>query len=174
MPKTKSQKQEMMQNLEDLFNKTKSVVLIDYFGLKVKEINQLRRLLKDVGCQYLVAKKTLLKRTLDKLGKGVEELDKFVGGIGVIFGISDEVSPAKISVQFNKDHEKMRIHGGILEGKLIDAQMVRNLAKLPSREQLTAQLVWTIKSPLSGLANVLQGNIRNLVYALEAIKSKKS
>lgn len=173
MAKTKEQKEKILKNLEDLFKKAKSVVMIDYYGLKVKEINQLRKLLKEVGCNYLVVKKTLLNRALAELGFKDINLDKLTGGLGLIFGLEDEIAPAKLITQFSKDHEKMRIHGGFFNQKFIETSTVKALAKLPTRDQLRAQIVWLIKSPLTGLVNVLHGNLRNLVYVLEAIKNKK-
>lgn len=179
MAKTKEQKKKMLQNLEDLLKRAKSLVLIDYYGLKVKEVNQLRKSLKDANCRYLVAKKTLLKRALDKLGLKHIDIDKIIGGIGLIFGLEDEIMPIKLAVNFNKEHGKMKIHGGIFSAKggemeFVSSEKIKSLAKLPNREQLKAQVVWVINSPLLGFINVLQGNLRNLVYTLKAIQDKKS
>lgn len=167
---SKQQKEKMLQNLENLLKKAKSWVLIDYYGLKVKEINQLRRSLKEMGCKYLVAKKTLLKRVLNKLNLNIN-IDQIIGGIGLILGLEDEVAPAKLSIQFAREHEKMKIHGGIFDQELINEAQIKELAKLPNKEQLRTRAIWIMKSPLSGLVNVLQGNLRNLIYILLRIKN---
>lgn len=172
MAKTKEQKKKFLENLEDLLKKTKSLALIDYYGLKVKEINHLRRLLKGANCQYLVTKKTLLKRALDKMAWKID-IDKLSGGIGIIFGLEDEVMPAKLIIQFSKDHGKVKIHGGILNQKFIDETQIKELAQLPTKKQLKMQVVWVIKSPLSGFVNVLRMNLQNLIYVLGEIKKKK-
>lgn len=174
MPKTKEQKKTILGNLEDLLKRAKSLVLINYYGLKVKEIGQLRKALKNCDCQYVVAKKTLLRRAMDRTGLKDIDLDKIVGGLGLILGFKDEVAPAKLAMQFGKEFEKMKIHGGILDGKLVGPEQIKQLSLLPPKDRLLAQVVWTLKGPLSGLVNVTQGNIRSLVYVLQAVANKKS
>jgi large subunit ribosomal protein L10 len=98
----------------------------------------------------------------------------YAGGVVSIFGTGDEVAPAQIIATFAKTHDVMTIFGGILEGKYIDAIKVTELSKLPSKEQLYAQLVGTLNAPISGFVNVLAGNLRGLVQVLNAIKEQKA
>jgi large subunit ribosomal protein L10 len=169
MAKTKVKKTQELEKLESALKKAKSFVLIDYFGLKVKEISQLRKTVKSMAGQYLVTKKTILKLALKKLKLPDQEVDKITGGLGLIFGYEDELTPAKLAVQFANEYQKMKISGGFFDGRFIDSSEVKNLAKLPGRKELLEKLVWTVKSPLSGLVNVLDGNLRALVYALNEI-----
>ena len=95
-------------------------------------------------------------------------------GVATVFSYNDEVASAKTIGEFAKTHEALKPVGGILEKKFIDAAKVITLSKLPSRNELLAKLLGSIKSPVSGLVNVLSGNLRNLVYVLNAIKNSKS
>ena len=86
---------------------------------------------------------------------------------------NDPVAPAKLISEFIKDNRIMEIKGGLVEGKVIDADAVKALANLPPREVLIARLLGSMQSPITGFVNVLQGNIRNLVYALDAVRQQK-
>jgi large subunit ribosomal protein L10 len=85
----------------------------------------------------------------------------------------DPVAPAKLISEFIKDNRILEIKGGLVEGKVIDAEAVKSLSSLPPREVLLARLLGSMQSPITGLVTVLQGNIRNLVYALDAIREQK-
>lgn len=173
MPKTKQQKQEVVEKLADKLSKTKSVVFANYFGLKVKDIQALKKLCKEVGVEYTVVKKTLMKLALEKAGlKGVD-LAKLGGELAVALGYEDEVAAAKVLDKFARDHESLKITGGILENKFTDANAMKQLASLPSKLELLAKVVGSIKSPVSGFVNVLAGNLRGLVQVLNSIKANK-
>lgn len=174
MPKTKEQKKEILQNLEDKIAKSKSIVLAGFNALNVKENEELRENLKQENGEYLVAKKTLLKLAFKN--KGLPELaeDSLEGKVAAIFSYQDEVSPAKVLDKFRKNKEdKVYFLAGVLEGKLINKDKVEELAKLPSKEELYAKLVGSINAPVSGFVNVLAANLKSLVYTLKAIQEKK-
>ena len=106
---------------------------------------------------------------------GLEEFNEFLKGpSAVAFGINDPVSAAKISTEFAKTNDKLEIKAGIVDGKVINAEGVKNLAELPPREVLIAQVLGGFNAPIQGFANVLQGTIRGLAIALNAIAEKKS
>lgn len=173
MAKTKVQKQVALEGLQQKMGEMKSAVFVNFSGIPVKEINELRNSCKDENINYTVAKKTLLKKVLTENGfKGVEE-QNFDGEIATLVSTTDEVAPARLVSKFAKTHDKMKIVGGVLEKDLIDGQKVIELSKLPSKQELIASVVGTIAAPLSGMLNVLQGNLRNFVYVLNAIKDKK-
>lgn len=174
MPKTRQQKEVTVGQLTDSLKQTKSVVFATFSGLKVSDVNQLRDECRQASVGYQVAKKTLLKRSLE--AAGLTDVDAAAlgnGGVVTLLGLTDEVAPAKIVHTFAKTHEGMVIAGGILEQHFIDAAKVTQLAKLPSKEELIAKAVGSIAAPLSGLVNVLQGNLRGLVFALKAIQTSK-
>lgn len=155
MPKTKSQKTEIIKKLEDDITRMKSAVMFNFSGIPVKAINKLRDNCRAEGLDYLVAKKTLLKRAL--AAKGFTNIsDKDFGGeIAALFSFDDEVAPARVVAAFAKENEKAKFAGGIFQGEYIDTQKVIELSKIPSRLELLAKLVGCISNPLSGIARVL-------------------
>ena len=174
MPKTKLQKIEIIRKLQDSIKEMKSVVFVNFFGIPVKEISQLRQNCKDQEVEYVVAKKTLLKKVLSESGYQAVAEKNLSGEIAAVFGKKDEILPSKLIFDFAKSHEKMKVVVGILDGRVINANEVMALAKLPSKSELLAKVVGSIASPLSGFVRVLGGNIRSLVCILSAIKEKKS
>ncbi len=123
---------------------------------------------------FRVVKKTLVNKALKEGGQDPTPLDQIRGNIGIAFSLHDEVTPAKILAKAAKDNEQLRLHFGILAGKLIDAAAVKMLAALPSKEELLGKLVGTLVAPLRGFLNVLQGPQRNLLNVLVRIKEKKN
>jgi len=172
MAKTKEQKKKEIEKIADSFKEAKAVVFTSYDGLSVADSQALRNQLRKEDVTYVAGKKTLLKRAMAASEAKDIDLDSFAGSLGLAFGRSDEVAPAKIVAKFAKGNQHLRIHGGILEGMFITAEKVMELAKLPSRDELLAKTVHTIKAPISGLVNVLSGNLRGLVNVLNALKNK--
>ena len=171
MPKSRREKEIITQELTDNLKKMKGLTFVNFSGLKVKEVNQLRRLLKQRGGQYLVAKKTLLKMAFKNSGLEKINLEQIIGGLGLVFAFTDEMAPIKILANFTKDHPNLIIQGGIFNQEFIGPEIVKGLASLPSKEQLLIKLIWTIKSPINNLVYVLKGNLRSLIYILTQIKS---
>lgn len=174
MAKTRKEKEKVVQDLVDRFSRMKSLILVDYTGLNVKMVEELRKELREEEIEYLVVKKTLLKLALKKADLKEINVDQLQGQIALAFGFKDEVMPAKLLDKFRKQSESLKFLGGILEGKFIDDKKVLELAQIPTREELLTKTVWVIQSPVSGLVNVLAGGIRNFVYALKAIQDQKS
>lgn len=170
MAKTREQKQKSIKGIEECLSKMKSLVFIDYYELKVKEINQLRSLLKGKSCQYLVAKKTLLAIVLKKLGLDIN-LDGIKGGVGLVFGFDSEVEPAKMVIKFAKEHEQLKIRGGLMGKGFIKAEIVETLAQLPGKQELIGQLAGTMRGPINGFVYVLKANLKSLLHILSSIKS---
>ncbi len=173
MPKTRAQKAEGVGLLARKFKQARAVVFASYEGLPVKDINELRRLCKKEKVEYTVAKKTLLKRAFTEASVNVDP-KTIEGNFATVIGYEDEVAPARILEKFSKGHEALKIVAGVLEKSLIDRAAVLRLAALPSKPELLAKLVGTLNAPVSGFVNVLAGNLRNLVYVLNAIKNHKT
>jgi len=173
MPKNKELKEKLVSKLDENLANAKSAVLVNYKGLKVKETDELRNVLRKKGVSFNIAKNTLVKIALKKQGIEFDE-GIFKKPVAIAFASQDEVAPAKEIDLFAKKHEALEILGGILEKKMIDESAVKRLAMLPSREQLLAKMVGSISSPLSGMVNVLAGNIRGLVNVLNALKEKQA
>ncbi len=176
MALTRKQKEEILASVKDKIKDQKSIVFTDFTGLSVSKISELKRKLRESGAEYKVVKKNILARAIDE--SGIEGLDvkSFEGSTGVAFSYEDEVVAAKIINDFIKqgDVGEFKIVGGVLENRAMTKEDVIALAKLPSKEQLLANLLAQMNAPVSGFVNVLAGNIKNLVYALNAIKEKKA
>lgn len=170
MAKTKKQKQEIIKNLEQELKKARSLVFIDYYGLSVKEIDGLKKILREKTYRYLVAKKTLLRLALDNLGLKNIDLNKIKGGVGLAYGPGEENELSKLVEQFAKVNKKLTIQGGIFNSEFVEAERVKILAELPTRQELIAKAIGCIKSPVNNLVYVLKSNLRNFIYVMGAIK----
>jgi len=172
---TRQKKEEILEQLLDQLKNAKSIVFADFRGMKVSGANELRQKGRDEGVRIIVAKKSIMKLAFDKAGyEGVNPLE-LEGSIALMLGMDDEVAPAKLAAEYAKAHEKeLKIVAGVLERRLVDDKAIIALSKLPSREELLAKAVGSIAAPMSGMVNVLQGNLRALVYALNAVREAKS
>lgn len=166
-------KAQIVEEIKEKISSSQSMVLVDYRGLNVAQLTELRKRYRDAGVDYKVYKNTMMRFAFKELG--LEEFNEFLKGpSAVAFGINDPVSAAKISTEFAKINDKLEIKAGIVDGKVINAEGVKNLAELPPREVLIAQVLGGFNAPIQGFANVLQGTIRGLAIALNAIAEKKS
>lgn len=173
MAKSRQQKEETLKTLKEKLAQAKSVVFASFAGLKAKEIEDLRSRVRKEGMTYTVAKKSLMKKVFDEAGVSGADPKNLSGSIGTLLS-SDEVGGAKLLDTFRKDHESLKLLGGILENRFVDAAGVLALAKLPSKQELLAKLAGSLQAPISGFVNVLAENLRALLNVLNAIKSKKS
>ena len=166
-------KTENVEEIKGKIERAQSVVLVDYRGLNVAQITELRGKYREAGVDYKVYKNSMMRFAFKD--SGLEEFNEYLKGPSAIaFGYDDPVSAAKITSEFVKDNEKLEIKAGIVDGKVIDVAGVNNLAKLPSKEVLVAQVLGGFNSPIQGFANVLQGTIRSLATVLNAIAEDKA
>ncbi len=173
MADNKSVKEQIVKEIKEKIERAGAVVLVDYRGLNVEEVTELRKRFREAGVDYKVYKNTLMTRALQEL-KNEGLISYLTGPNAIALGYDDPVAPAKIISEFAKIHNKLEIKAGMIDQEVIDAEGIKVLADLPSKEVLVAQVLGGLNAPITGLVNVLQGNIRNLVYALNAISEKKS
>ncbi|MGM0420167.1 MAG: 50S ribosomal protein L10 [Bacillota bacterium] len=166
------EKKEAVAELKEKFNQSKSMVISDYLGLDVAEITELRSQLREQGVEFKVVKNTLASIAADEADISFIK-EYFVGPTAIAFGLEDAVSPAKVLVDFAKEHEVLGVKAGILNGELISAEKVKALAEIPNRETLLSQVLAGMKSPITGLVRVLDGNITGLARVLNQIKEQK-
>lgn len=145
------------------------MVFADFSGLKVKDLSVLRKKMKEQNCEFKVAKKTLISLILKEKKIDLDS-KKLQGEIALNFGYKDEILPFKILYDFSKKNEHLKILGGFIGQEFYEKERALELAQLPAEEELLAKLVGSISSPLSGLINVLQGNLKGLVYILKQAK----
>lgn len=155
-----AKKETLVQAAAEKFESAASVVIVDYRGLTVEEVTNLRKQLRDAGVEMKVIKNSILSRAAKKVGlDGLDEV--FTGPTAVAFSNDDVVAPATIIDEFAKDAKALEIKGGVIEGKVSSVEQITALAKLPNREGL-----------LSMLLSVLQAPVRNVAYAVKAVAEK--
>ena len=153
-------KKQIVADLTETLKSSAAGVLVDYKGINVADDTKLRKELREAGVEYSVVKNTMLRFAAKEAG--LEGWDEFLEGTNAFaFGYDDVVAPAKIVYEFGKEAEKCPIKCGYMDGKFMSAKEEEALAKLPGKDALIVKLIWT-----------LQGNVRNLAYALNAIKEK--
>ncbi len=169
MALTKTQKQKILEDLKEKIARQKAIIFVNFSGLKVKDLFDLRKRLKNVNSELKVSKKTLLALVFKekKLKIDIEELK---GEIALIFGFQNETSPAKTAYQFSQENKNLKILGGFSENKFVEPEKIIELAKLPTREELLARLISSVSAPVSNFINVLEGNIKGLIYILSKAK----
>lgn len=154
------QKKQVVSEIREKLERAQSVVLVDYRGLTVENITDLRNKYRAAGVECKVYKNTLMRFAFNELG--IKDLDEHLNGPSAIaISYDDVVASAKITNEFAKTNDKLQIKAGFAEGKMLDVNAVKALAEIPSREILLGQL-----------AGVLQANIKNLAYMLSQISEK--
>lgn len=169
----RKEKEKMVEAIKEDLRNSKVIVLTDYRGLTVAQISNLRRILKEEGVQYKVVKNTLTRLAVK--GMGLDNLEPYLEGpTAIAYGYDEPVMPVKLLVKFAKENDHLSIKAGALEGDVLGENDLRRIAELPSKEVLLSKTLGCFQAPLRGFLNVLQGNILNLVYVLNAIKEQKA
>ena len=159
--KTIAKKQAQVDELAKELKEAKVVLLTDYRGITVTDVTKLRSDLRNVNAEYKVIKNNIVKRALD--ANGETELDSALEGpVALVIGKEDYLEPSKVIYNFTKDHDFYKIKGGVIEGKVMTAEEIITLAKLPSRQEL-----------LGMLAGALLGNISKLAVGLNEVCKQK-
>lgn len=175
MPSEKvlQQKQQAVAAMSEKLSGSIAGVLVDYKGINVADDTKLRKELREAGVEYAVIKNGILRRACETVGfEGLK--DVLVGTTALAISKEDAVAPAKILNKYAEASKgKFTIKAGFVEGNIIDQNAVADLAKLPSREELIAMTLRGLNGPISGLVNVLNGNIRGLAIALGQILEQK-
>lgn len=173
MPMTREQKATLLIELDQTLGTAKGVVFANYQGLKVKDSESLRRSLHEANMTMRVTKNTILGLVLRRHQITIDEtiLDQ---PLVMIASADDELAPAKALKTFTKEHEAMEIIGGLLGDQYLPKQQVLKLADLPSQDQLRAQLVGVLASPLSRLVRTLSAPLAGLVNVLQQYKEQRT
>jgi len=171
---TRAQKEEQVAFLKERVERANTMLAVDYRGLTVAQMTELRRKLRDAGegqIDYRVAKNTLLRRAI--AGTGFEGLGRFLDGpTAVAFAFEEAGSAAKVLVDYAKDHEKLGIKGGVVEGDVVDLAGIQALAKLPGKHELRGMLAGTLQAPLRNVAGTLYALLGHVRNALEQRQQK--
>jgi large subunit ribosomal protein L10 len=171
-----SQKEEILRDTGERIREVGGPFLADFSGMSVEKISLLRKRCREQKVQFKVIKNTLLKRAFNE--RGITELDAYLNGpTGLVFHPSDAMAPAKILVDFAKEHERPKVKAAMVDGQLFDDKAVATLASLPSREVLLGQLLATLIAPMTQFLAVVDATLRTpalMVDALERERAKAS
>ncbi|MFA4992076.1 MAG: 50S ribosomal protein L10 [Candidatus Omnitrophota bacterium] len=162
----------MVKEISSRIGSATTLIVTNYKGLGAQELNELRRELKKAACEYLVVKDSMAKVALKETSNN-RLSDLLQGDVGIAASKTDPVALSKILVKFSKDHEPLKIQGGIEKGEFFSRQDIIVYASLPSREVLLTKLAIVLNSPIQGMASALNAIICKLLYALNAVKDKK-
>jgi len=165
-------KKKIVEDLKEKLVTTKVVIVTDYKGLNVAQMTELRRNLSEANVEFQVVKNTLLTRA-SKDTDAELLADMFKGPSGIALSFDDPVAPAKVLTQFAKDNQKLEIKAGVMNGKVMNLDAIMALSKLPSREELLAQVLSTMNAVPTGLVRALSDVPRRMVNVLNAIKEQK-
>lgn len=181
--KNREKKEQLVAEIAEKIGKSKGLVFTNYQGLTHKQLEELKRSLKDANAELVVTKNTLLKLALKTTDHGLQTtavdgsqstVDNFVNPTATIFAYDDVIAPLKHLAKTLKNLGLPTIKFGILDGQALNSEQVLKLASLPTREVLLAQVVGGLKSPIFGLHRALNWNIQQLVMTLKAIEAKKN
>ncbi len=173
----KAYKQEKVQEITKRLEGAKAIVLVDYKGINIQEVDDLRSRLRNNDVDYFVAKNTYIKIALNSLGiTGLD--DNLVGSTAVAVSLVDEVTPAREIAKFKKevmkDKEFPTFKIANITGEIMDANELAKLALLPSKEELLAKVLSSLNAPVSNFVGVLSGVLRKFVGVVDAIAKKQT
>ena len=170
--KTREQKASEVSDLTDQIGKASNAFLIDFKGITVPQVTELRKQVRETKSGYVVVKNTLALIAL-KDSPIIAMKEQFTGPTAIAFNASDAVVLAKALTKFAKDVPSVQFKGALLNGQVVPASQIQAIANLPSREELVSKLLFLLQSPVRGLVTVLSANIRNLAVVLDQIAKQK-
>jgi large subunit ribosomal protein L10 len=168
-----AQKEQLVEEIKDRFAGSQAVLLADYRGLSVKELQQLRVKLREAGAELTVYKNSLTEIAMRELALP-SMTDYLAGPTAFIFSAEDPVAPAKALTAFAKEHKALELKGGLVENQVVDSEAVKAIAMLPSRDELIAKLLGTMINPIVGFARVLNGPVEAFARTVAAVADQKA
>ena len=170
---SRKKKESLVENYIDRLKDSEGVIITEYRGTKVTELEQLRKRIREADGSFAIVKNTLARRALAEAGLPVPE-DLLIGPVGIGFCHHNITGVAKAMTSYAKENELVVIKGGLMGETIINSAAVKSLADLPSIEVLRAQLLGLINTPATRLAGVLAGSVRQVVNVVNAYAEKGS
>ena len=172
---TKEQKAEVIKDTVERVGKATGLYLASFQGLTVDQANTLRSEFFKIGVDYKVVKNTLLKLALDEVGGYDEVLPYLVGQTGIVVAYEDPVQPARVLEKFVKDtKDAVQVKACVIEHQVFDGSRLAEVAALPTREDLIANIIGSLSAPVQGIVGSINAVMSNIVYALDAIEKQKA
>lgn len=170
----RAEKPFFVEDLAAQIKDAKSTILVNYQGLAIKQLSDLRSRIAEAGGKMLVAKNTLIKLALEEAGVKDDQVNEYLTGpSAVILSQEDEIAPLQALGKFITENDLPELKFGIFNASILDKARLLALSKLPGRDTLLGQVVGTVSSPIYGLVGTLQGNLAKLVYVLNAKASQQ-
>jgi large subunit ribosomal protein L10 len=172
MPLSRADKEEMLSEYGQGLATAPHAFLLGYQGITVPQVTELRNRVRQSGGEYVVVKNTLALRAID--GQALSALkEHFVGPTAVVWSATDPVAVAKALTDFAKDVPVLKFKAGLVEGRPVPAEQIKDIAQLPSREELIAKLLFLMQSPITRFARVLAAVPQSFVVVLDQVRKKK-
>lgn len=168
----KQEKEKIITEIKEKFTKAKGIYLIDFTGMNTEIVNELRTMFRNSDIEYKVVKNSLTKIALKDMPFNLDE-GYLRFPTGIVFSYEDSFSPIKLLNDFIKTHEKPKIKGSIIEGKVFDERDTVKFSSVPPKEELLARMLMGLNSPIAGFVGTLNGIVRNLLYVVCLIKEKR-
>lgn len=171
----KEMKSQIIAGLHDKFSRMQVAILTEFRGVPVGEMTELRKLLRAENAELKVVKNRLAMRAAEDTPLAIAR-DRFRGPLAVVLGFDDPSVPAKVLNDFiakERRHQRLIMRAGVVEGKIVEAEQLKNLANLPSRPQLLGMLLSAMQGPIQGFVGVLSGPARSLVYMINGLIEQK-
>lgn len=146
--------------------------ITNFMGSSVSDLESVRKSLRPAKGTFFIVKNSMMNVVLDQLK--MEDVKPLIdGGVGISLSGEDFIATSKVLVNFEKTHEKFKIKGAVIDGKIIAVDKIKEMASLPTKDVLLAQVVRGIKAPITGFVSVLGGVLRKFVYVVDAVKVSK-
>ena len=172
MPLTRNDKEQILADYESGLAKAPHAFLLGYQGITVPQVTELRNRVRQSGGEYVVVKNTIALRAIDS--QALDQLkEHFVGPTAVVYSLKDPVGIAKALTDYAKDVPAIKLKAGLVEGRAIGGDQIKDIASLPSREELLAKLLFLLQSPITRFARVLAAVPQSFVMVLDQVRKKK-
>jgi large subunit ribosomal protein L10 len=169
----RSEKDQIIAEVAEVAGRANGLFFTNFGGLTVEQATELRREFFKAGIDYRVAKNTLIRKALEKVGGYDSVFDKLVGPTGVAFAYDDPVAPAKIIQKFVEKHKKLSLKACVIEHEMYDGARLSEIAKIPSRPELIAAILGSIQAPIAGIPGAINAVLRDLVSVIDEVGKTK-
>jgi large subunit ribosomal protein L10 len=171
---TKQQKEQVVAELVAMLQGASGLYLLDYSRMTVAESNHMRSELRKKDLSFKVAKNRLIQRALAEVGGFEIPEEKFFGQTGIVVGYSDPIAPAKIIKEVSEKSEKPKLKAAVIEGQLFDGSQLKQIAELPTREDMIAGILGSLDAPISGIVGSINAVMRDVAYLVEEVAKKQA